>query len=71
MRDREPRANATGKSIIRRLLGLVFNDTVIAGIAILAVCAFASVGIAVLTWFVYRRRYEIEIGFFDYVRLIL
>lgn len=58
-------------SIGRRVLRLVFNDTLVTGLAIFVVCAVLSVVITVITWLSHRRRYEIDIGYFDYIGLIL
>ena len=58
-------------SIVRRVLRLVFNDTLVTGLAIFVVCVVLSVVITVITWVSHRRRFEIDIGYFDYLGLIL
>ena len=59
------------KSIGRRVLRLVFNDTMVTGLAILGVCTILSVVITVITWLSHRKRFEIDIGYFDYLGLLL
>ena len=58
-------------SIGRRVLRLVFNDTMVTGLAILGACTVLSVVITVITWLSHRKRFEIDIGYFDYLGLLL
>ncbi len=69
MRDDKSLARSAPR--FRRILRLVLNETVVSSLAILAVCAIASFGVTVLTWFVYRKQYEVEIGFIEYIGLVL
>ena len=59
----------TNPTIGRRLLRLLKNDGLIAGLAVIGISFVACFGVVVLTWMAYRERYGL--GFLDYLDLIL
>ena len=63
------RRAANARSILRRVLRLALNDTVLALAGVLAaIAALALAGVA-LTWLVFRERYGV--GFLEYLTEIV
>lgn len=53
------------RDLRRRLLRLVFNDTVLALLGVLAAIAVFALAGTVLTWLVFRERYGV--GYWEYL----